>query len=327
MAEQDFETLAEQIRQHFADATYQEGIALASKELPNHPDEYTLINYWRMCFAARLNQFDLTNKIFESVLASGIWLSDAVLRQSPSLEGIQGNEDFEKLAKISEKLREADGGDVPLLISRPATACQPGEEGCPLFFFLHGNLDTAQNNLQHWSHLAFEGWIVAVPQSSWGMWTGAYGWTTYELTRQENLRHYDNLTEQYSLDDDRLLLGGFSMGGGYALEMILNGELPVRGFILLGPAGGIIDEVDEMAPSEWWEKLVGGWREDLRGVILMGEADQTIPQEKIRKLVEMLNAAGIATQLRTFPGLAHEYPPDFESVADQAVDFIFSQDA
>lgn len=326
MEEHDFQNLAEQIQQHFADGTYQEGLTLASKELPRHPEEYTMINYWRMCFAARLNEFPLANKIFESVLASGIWLSDAVLRQSPSLESIQGNEDFERLAKISEKLREADGGEVPMLISRPENACKPGEEGCPLFFFLHANMDTAQNNLLHWGYLASEGWMVGLPQSGWGMWTGAYSWTSYELTRQECLRDYDNLTEQYSIDQDSIVLGGFSMGGAYALEMTLNGELPVRGFILLGPGGGIIDDIDEIERSAWWEKLEGGWRDDLSGVILMGEADETIPREKIRKLTEMLNAAGIRTRLLSFPGLGHAYPPDFENVAAQAFDFIFSSE-
>lgn len=325
MSEQDFPTLAEKIQQHFADGTYKEGLTLASEELPRHPKEYTMINYWRMCFAARLNEFDLTNKIFESVLASGIWLSDALLRQSPSLAGIQGNADFEKLADIAEKLREADGAEVPMLISRPENACKPGEAGCPLLFFLHGNMDTSQNNLQHWAHLAAKGWMVAIPQSSWGMWTGAYGWTSYDLTRQECLRNYDNLTEQYSIDDNQLILGGFSMGGSHALEMTLNGELPVRGFILLGPAGGIIEEIDQLERSAWWKKLEGGWREDLRGVILVGEDDQTIPQEKIRKLVDMLNAVGISTRLLTFPGLGHAYPPDFENVVEQAFDYIFSQ--
>ncbi len=322
-----FPELTEKIQRHFAEETYQEGLTLASEQLSNFPEEYALINYWRICLAARLEQFEIANKFLESTLASGIWFSDVLLRQSPSLEGIQGQGEFERLVEISEKLRAADGSDVPLLLARPEDACEPGDVGCPMLLFLHANSDTAQNNLQHWAHLSSQGWLAAIPQSSWGMWTGAYGWTTYEATKAEILDHYKTLTRQYSIDSDSLVLGGFSMGGAMALQMTLNGDLPARGFILLGPAGGMIDEIDAIKDEEWWAQIEGGWRKSLRGVILIGEADETIPQEKIRKLAHKLNDAGIPTRLQTFPGLGHAYPPDFETVSNQAIDFIFSQQA
>ena len=46
----------------------------------------------------------------------------------------------------------------------------------------------------------------------------------------------------------------------------------------------------------------------------------------MRKLADMLNVAGIKTRLETFPGLGHDYPPDFEQVAERALAFIFPQD-
>lgn len=325
MEKLSFPELTEKIQQHFAAETYQEGLALASEQLPNYPEEYALINYWRICLAARLEQFELANKILESTLASGIWYSAVLLRESPSLAGIQGQGEFERLAEIAGKMRSVDGSDVPLLLARPEDACEPGDVGCPLLIFLHANSDTAQNNLQHWAYLSAQGWLAAVPQSSWGMWSGAYSWTGYEVTREEILDHYENLKRQYSVDASRMILGGFSMGGAMALSMVLNGDLPARGFILLGPAGGLIDEIDERKDEDWWAQLEGGWNQSLRGVILMGEADDTIPQEKIRKLARMLNDAGIPTQLQIFPGLGHDYPPDFETVAAQALDFIFSR--
>ena len=60
----------------------------------------------------------------------------------------------------------------------------------------------------------------------------------------------------------------------------------------------------------------------LRGVILMGLDDQTIPQENVRALVEKLNDNGVPTELRTFPGLGHGYPEDFEKVSREALKFI-----
>jgi predicted esterase len=319
MGKEPFQELAEKIQQHFAEQTYAEGLSLASEKLPDYPEEFATINYWRICLAARLENFVVANKILESTLASGIWYSDVLLRQSPSLAALQGQEEFEGLAEISQKLRQADGADIPLLVARPQDACLPGEAGCPALFFLHGNMDTAQNNFKPWAHLSTHGWLVITPQSSQGMWTGAYMWADYPNTWKEFEHHYTNVSSQYSLDTTKLVVGGFSMGAEMALTMALNGDFPAKGFVLLGPGGPRMNDLKE------WQPLLDRSRtKGLRGVIWIGAADETIPRDNVHKLANMLNAAGIPTHLETFPKLGHAYPPDFEQLAAQAIDFIFS---
>jgi len=316
-----FEELAEKIQQHFADQTYAEGLSLASEKITDYPEEFATINYWRICLAARLDNFAVANKILESTLASGIWYSDVLLRQSPSLASIQGEGEFERLAEISQQLREADGGDIPLLVSRPKEACKPGDPGCPAIIFLHGNMDTAQNNFQHWAHLSASGWLVITPQSSQGMWTGSYMWADTPTTTKEIMHHFQSVSNQYSIDDRQLILGGFSMGAEMALMMALKGDLPARGFILLGPGGPLMADVRE------WQPVIDRSRaKDLRGVIWMGEQDDTIPRDNVRLLAKMLNTGGIPTLLKSFPGLGHAYPPEIEQEAELALDVIFAPD-
>jgi len=319
MSEITFPELAEKIQQHFEQQTYAEGLTLASENFKRFPEEVTTINYWRICLATRLEQFDLANKFLETTLASGIWLAEFLLRQSPSLAAIQGNEEFERLCQISAQMRTADGGEVPLLVARPEDACAPGMEGCPALIFLHSNMDNAQNNLRQWGYLSKNGWIVAIPQSSQALWTGAYNWVDHQTTREEMDRHYQRLLNQYSLDGERLIWGGFSMGAEMALTLVLNGDFPARGFILLGPGGPKMDDLSQWGPLI--DKAAG---KRLRGVIWMGEEDRTIPQGNVRALVERLNAGGIPTQLETFPGLGHAYPDDLEVAAARAMDFILS---
>jgi predicted esterase len=319
MSEITFPELAEKIQQHFIEQTYAEGLSLASEHFTKFPEEFPTINYWRICLAARLEQFDLANRFLETTLASGIWFADFLLRQSPSLAAIQGNAEFERLNQISAQMRAADGSEVPLLVARPENACAPGEEGCPAVIFFHSNMDTAQNNLKQWAHLSAHDWLVAVPQSSQALWTGAYNWVDHETTRAEMEDHYHRITSQYSLDEDRLIWGGFSMGAEMALTLVLNGDFPARGFVLLGPGGPKMDEI-----SQWNELIDKAAGSGLRGVIWLGEDDQTIPQSSIRALVERLNAGGIETLLETFRGLGHAYPEDFESAAARALDFILA---
>ena len=318
MANLTFPELAEQIQKHFAEGTYAEGLSLASEKITAFPEEYPTINYWRICLAVRLDHFDLANKFLDTTLASGIWFADFLLRQSPSLAGIQGNPEFERLAEISAQMRAADAVDeIPLLIARPEDACGPGDTGCPTLVFLHANMDTAQRNLEQWAHLSAQGWLVAVPQSDQALWTGAYTWANHETTKTQIDAHYQRITSQYSIDTSRLILGGFSMGGEMALTLVLNHDFPASGFILLGPGGPKMDDLSEWLP--FIKKAAG---RDLRGVIWMGEDDLTIPQNKVRRLVEHLNAAGITTKLETFPGLGHDYPENFKQVAARAINFI-----
>jgi predicted esterase len=160
---------------------------------------------------------------------------------------------------------------------------------------------------------------VAVPQSSQALWTGAHNWVDHHTTREEMDEHYIRLSSQYSLDGERLVWGGFSMGAEMALTLVLNGDFPARGFIILGPGGPKMDDIKQW--GELIDKVAG---KDLRGVIWMGEEDDTIPQDNVRALVERLNAGGIPTRLETFPGLGHAYPDDFEAVAARALDFILA---
>jgi dipeptidyl aminopeptidase/acylaminoacyl peptidase len=78
--------------------------------------------------------------------------------------------------------------------------------------------------------------------------------------------------------------------------------------------------MDDLA--KWTPSIEKAKDKGLRGVIMMGLADETIPQDNIRILVERLNKAGIACELKTYPGLGHEYPPDFESALQDAINFI-----
>ena len=319
MPEMIFPELAEQIQQHFEAQTYAEGLTLASEKIKDFPEEYPTINYWRICLAARLGQFDLANKFLETTLASGIWFADFLLRQSPSLEAIQGNGEFEKLVEISSQMRAVDGAEVPLLVTRPEDACGPGDAGCPALIFLHSNMDTAHRNLKQWAFLSANDWLLAMPQSSQALWTGAYNWVDHETTKTEMEDNFRRISSQYSLDEDRLIWGGFSMGAEMALTMVLNEDFPARGFVLLGPGGPKMTDLNDWLPL--LDKAAG---RDLHGVIWMGEDDLTIPQVNVRTLVKWLNERGIPTDLVTFPGLGHEYPPDFEQVATQALDFILA---
>lgn len=319
MPEITFQQLTTLIQGHFANETFADGLSLASQHITDFPEEFALLNYWRVCLAARMGDPSIANKILDYTLSNGTWFSEMLLRESPSLAPLQGDVEFERLVEISLQMKAADPIQaVPVLVMRPENECGPEDPGCPTVVFLHANQDTAKNNLGAWQDISNDGWLVALPQSSQAMWADSFVWMNYESGRDEVVARFNELKQQYSLDPNQTLMAGFSMGAEVALAMDLSGDIETQGFLLLGPGGPSMDDLEK------WEPFIEkGKKEGLRGVILMGLADIHINQDNVRKLVEMLNGAGIPTELKTYPGLKHDYPEDFTQAVEEAIKFIY----
>jgi pimeloyl-ACP methyl ester carboxylesterase len=114
-----------------------------------------------------------------------------------------------------------------------------------------------------------------------------------------------------------MLLTGFSMGGEVALWLALKGLLPAHGFILLAPGGPFMRQ-----PELWLPLIQEAAGRELRGYIVFSEDDPILSQEGIRQTATLLNENGFPTRLETRRSLAHEYPPDFDRVIQEAIDYI-----
>jgi predicted esterase len=319
MAEKSFNEIIALMQTHFDNQNYADGLALASQALKNFPHKYPLINYWRLSMTAGMGALPQANKILQETLAAGCWYAENVLRNSPLLEAMQGEEEFERLAGISQQMRRADPLDhAPLLALRQEGAClKESQPGCPLLLFLHGNQETAHQHLKQWHNLSQQGWLVALPQSSQALWAEGYVWMDYASAADDVEAQFNNLNQQYSIDAHSVVLAGTAMGAEVALGLALSGRIACQGFILHAPAGPYTGDLPN------WEPFIRQAGESgLHGVIWMGEADEDILPENIKSLADMLNRGCVPTELVTFPGLGHEYPPDFDEVVQHALKFI-----
>lgn len=318
MSDITFEQLSEQIESHFTSGAYTEGLALADRYAPQFSAAHPVLDYWRACLAARLDQPDRVVSILENALAQGTWYGEGLLRDSPSLEPMQGLPAYERLVDISRQMQAKDPAEaMPMLVVRPESECRSTEHPCPLLLFLHSNTDTAAANLEYWGAAPQHGRLLALPQSSRAMWAGAYSWNDHESAAEDILPLYDKLTAQYALDSAQTILAGFSMGAEVALWLALARRIPARGFILLGPGGPFMDNIERWAPLIKESQDSG-----LRGAIITGLADKTIPHDNVRALVTALNAAGIPTHHEEHIDLAHEYPPNFDERLLHALEYI-----
>jgi len=318
MTELTFEQLSKQIQSHFAAGTYAEGLALADHHSPQFSAVHPVLDYWRACLAARLEQPERVVAILEAAFARGTWYGEGLLLDSPSLQPMQGLPEYERLLDIARLMQAKDPARaMPMLVVRPESECRSAEHPCPLLLFMHSNTDTAAANLEYWGPAARQGWLLALPQSSRAMWAGAYSWNDHESAAAEIEPLYAKLISQYALDPGRTILAGFSMGAEVALWLALTRRIPARGFILLGPGGPFMDQIERWAP------LIRDARDSgLRGAVITGLADTSIIHDNVRALVTALNAAGIPTHHEEHIDLAHDYPPNFEERLLHALEFV-----
>jgi predicted esterase len=311
-----FNALWDEAMQKFRDGEYAEVYDMLTREGERFPDERVNLIYLRACAAARQEDNGLALQLLEEARQESLWLSQWVMRESPSFQPLQGIPAFEEVREAFRVLEEAAQIGPVLLTAEPDGGCR-AEQPCPVLVAMHGNGENGRTALEEWRSAVSEGWLLAVAQSSQVVAPNSYAWNDRERGLSELREHYASLREQQAIDAERVVVAGFSMGAETAIRAALEQTIPARGFIAIGPSG------PTLAEAERWQPLIEAARgRGLRGYVLLGENDHSIPQEEIGALVEQLNAGGVPCELEVYPNLAHQFPPDFEAILARALTFV-----
>jgi predicted esterase len=154
---------------------------------------------------------------------------------------------------------------------------------------------------------------VLLTQSTQPLFPGSYCWDDAGQGMANLLFYFEEIRSKYPVDPQRVVLAGFSQGGGMAIHTALSGRIGARGFI------GIASwwhEPASLVPQTEAARLV-------RGYFITGEKDHTFDTAK--EIQKVLKANNIQFDEETHPDLAHEFPSDFEKSFDRAIDFIFKE--
>ena len=328
MEERTFDALYEQLQKYYQNGDYAQALQLATQALEIYPEQRTSLDYWRMTMAARTGDTALTLQVFEQALGRGQWYSELLLRRSPSFQALQRAPEFEQLVALNQLVAENEQKHVfPIFTLRPENRCQRGGPGCHLLLGLHSNAGTVKSSLGFWLPAATAGWLVAAPQSSQAIWKDAYVWDDRETAEVEIRSHYATLSRNYAIDPSHTILAGHSLGGEIAIWLALRGSIEARGFLAIGPGGPYMDNLAE------WEPVMRDYTHRdlaqpdltpgrLRGYILVGEQDHSIPHNHIKKLVKQLSSAGIQCKLESLPEATHDYTPAYDAAILRALRYL-----
>jgi predicted esterase len=119
--------------------------------------------------------------------------------------------------------------------------------------------------------------------------------------------YYEQVSRDYHIDSQRVVVAGFSQGSGMAIYTALQGTLAVHGFIGVGT---------------WWADAneLAHEQKDLRGYLVVGEKDHTL--QRVREIQAILRKNNIPLGEEVHANLGHAFPADFGTSFDKAIKFI-----
>jgi|GEM_PF-4368785 len=228
---------------------------------------------------------------------------------------------LEDLPGFSE-LKSANERNIARLGARPA--CQvhlpdrAGEGPMPLLLALHGDgLDgTIEDFRGQWGprEVVDRGCIMAYLQSSQILGHGFYGWMRdLEAARRDARDCVRDLLSQYSIDRDRIIVGGFSGGAYAALDLAFSGAVRARGVIAMSPAA--------RPPSVDGDAVAKAARSGMHAFLTEGEQALPAPADGLASLFE---SQGLAHRYLVHPG-GHDVPVDLAGAVDEAFRIILGR--
>jgi predicted esterase len=290
----------------------QQGYDLLTAAAPNHPENAQRIYEWRFDMAAKLGKLELAEEILERALDAGCFYGEFALRKDDDLQVMQGRPRFESLVERSYlMLYRVQQSARPLLKVINEGGASRGKT--PLLMALHGNSSSTDRFEGYWDSLKGTDWLVALPQSSQVNGKDIYVWNDLEIAERELIDHYLALTREHVIDPTRTIAAGFSKGGHAVIQAAFKQIFPIAGFIAIAP---YIPDVEGMM-----RLLEPGKRQGLRGYFLLGGEDKQCTPGATR-LYEELVKRGIPCGIEVFPGLAHEFPQDFNAALQRAIQLV-----
>ncbi len=261
----------------------------------------------------RMKNFDKMISFYEKGHEKG-YMFPFYLDADPWKTLMNSNEKFRKMVERNNELLSAANAksEAEFKIVKPEGFSK--SEKYPLFIVLHGwggGLDHLQKNWK--SSLLDKGYIVVFIQSSQLVGTGSYGWNDVKRARADIVKCLKHVKTEYPVDENRIILGGFSQGGKTAIGAAVADTIPNLGFIVLAPGGGIPSELPE---AELQQAVKSG----KKGVIITGSKDHNLAEQK--KAAEILKTAGFNFKFEIAEKVSHWFPLDFSERMDKALMYL-----
>jgi predicted esterase len=306
-----FQELTDEMMHLYWQGDYAGALALVEQNADRFPEQSVYTTFWKMCLLSRCGRADDVLTVFQQGLDSGLCWAEIQFRD-PDLDTVRDLPEFQRLMAVSQE----NYGEARKRVKRDQTILLPDTSTAssyPLLIALHGGAGNKNSNLENWEAARRKGWLVLSPQSTQPIYSGAYTWIDPELALEDLQVYSEQILKDHPIDEQRVVIAGFSQGSGMAIYAALSGKIKVRGFLSIATYlsdPGSIRSLAKQATS-------------VRGYFITGEKERDL--HKVREIQNILKENNIPFGDEVHSDLGHEFPPDLGTSFDKAIDFIFTE--
>jgi dienelactone hydrolase len=303
--------LTNEMLNFYTEGKYADALELVDQNANNFPEEATRIAFWKMCLLSLCGRTEAALSVLRQGLDSGLWWSE-VQFQDTDLAAVRDLSEFKRLVAISQKKYE----EVRRHIEPEYDVLLPDEPTSgkyPLLVAVHGRNGNKNSHTEYWDIARQKGWLVLLAQSTQPLSSSSYCWDDPSQGLEDLLLYYKQVSKKYPIDPQRVMIAGFSQGGGMAIYAALSGEINASRFI------AVASFHNDPASLKRFAKHA----QHVRGYFLTGEKDRSL--DNVREVQKVLKEDHIQFSEEVHPELGHDFPQDFEKSFDKAIDFVFKE--
>ncbi|WP_370980158.1 hypothetical protein [Agaribacterium sp. ZY112] len=274
---------------------------------------YNLI-YWELAFHyANLKQYNQVMSVLQLGQDEGLFFffQDGEQPFPAFLSELKSQQGFEKFYKQNQALiaKANDTSQMQYMLQIPNTYNK--DKNYPLLIIMHGGIGSINDLQYHFDSERLQSeFIVAYVQGA--ALAGFFGRRFKEGSWQVDINKiYQLITSQYSIDLEKVVLAGPSMGAMRSIQLAISKSFPVKGLLLPFP----------VIPSGLTRETYDTWaKSDLRMAIMSGEHDWAFDAQK--QFFIQLEAHSVNNRFLIFPELGHEYPDDFQRHINSSLSYL-----
>lgn len=306
----------QEMRQHigklFQEKKYSEAAEVLEKALEQFPNHLHANAYNLALMRIMDKKTEKALSALNYALEKGVWFGKFDFFQDlwAPLKELAGYKEFTD--RNDAELLKAQAKAEPLLeVDTP-----PGysrDKKYSLFIALHGGGSNIAAFKPNWTSDKMKNeFVTAYVQSTQVVSMTGFNWTEDVVrARQEILEAYNKVLKEYAVNENEVIIGGFSSGGVAAWEVVLHDTFPVSGLIALCPA-----KPESFTPERIREAKLRG----IRGTLITTEMDQRLPDQKA--MDEVMRAQDFPCEFFITPNIGHWFPEDMDKKIDAAIDYI-----
>lgn len=312
-----YEQIEKECSPLYEEGKYREALDIIEKAIKELPKEeydkyfYRIMND-KALFLVRMGDKESFYNIVKDLVEDGYPCGAWMFRRMPA-------EEDKRYAELKEKndiLKASFQKRSKIKYSVYLPDDYSSEKRYPVFLALHG--DGPDGNIGDFSlgwkpdAAVNNGFIFVYVQSSQVYCHNGYAWCpNIEIARKDINECYGEICKEYSVDRDKLIIGGFSGGAMAVTDFAMMDTLPIRGFIALCP--GPIQESFTIENSRMAKDR------GVRAVIIEGAKDT---QPNVQDLLKVFRDIEFPHTYTAIEGLGHWYPQDLNERLDSAIKFI-----